>query len=284
MKLDLHIHTYTSDGHASPTEVVGAAIAGGLDVIAIADHDTAAGLEEAWAAADGTALQVIPGIEVSTRHGGHDLHILGYWIDTRSEVMKQHQLVAASRREERMKAMVARLQELGIDIAFEEVLAAAGTETRSLGRPHLARALLAGGHTRFYGEAFERYLHDGGPAFVSQGFPTVREGIEMIHAAGGVAIWAHPEITILDREIRHFVEWGLDGVECFRPYLPSAQSMLLDRAARDLGLLRTGGSDWHGPHRGPLGDFYVRDRDVPEFLAVRPLPTAVQPRPSGTSG
>lgn len=281
MKLDLHIHTYTSDGHASPTEVVGAAIAGGLDVIAIADHDTAAGIDEARAAAEGTALNVIPGIEVSTRFGNHDLHILGYWIDTQSEVMKRHQMIAAGRREERMKAMVARLQQLGITVAYEDVLEAAGAETRSLGRPHLARALLAGGHTRFYGEAFERYLHDGGPAFVSQGFPSVREGIDMIHSAGGVAVWAHPEITIFDRKIRHFVEWGLDGVECFRPYLPSAQSMLLDRAARDLGLLRTGGSDWHGPHRGPLGEFFVRDRDVPEFLAVRPLGTPTPSSPSG---
>lgn len=266
MKLDLHIHTYMSDGHASPTEVVNGAVSAGIDVIAIADHDTAAGVEEARKAAGGTQLRVIPGIEVSTSHEDNDIHILGYWINPRSQAIQEHQANSAQRRQDRMRAMVAKLQDLGVPVTYDEVVREAGVDTRSIGRPHLARVLLAGGHIRYYGEAFERYLRDGGPVVGVQHFPSVREGIRMIHDAGGVAVWAHPRIELFDSEIGHFVEWDLDGVECFRPYYPVGYSMHLEITARNLGLLRTGGSDWHGPHRGPLGEFHVRRRDVADFL------------------
>lgn len=265
-RIDLHIHSHASDGHWSPTAVVDAAAAGGLDVIAITDHDTAAGVEEAVEAARERPLRVIPGIEVSSRHGSGELHILGYFVDPRAESLRRHQEGAVDRRCDRMRRMVRKLQDQGLRVEYEDVVREAGPDASSLGRPHLARALLSRGQIRSYGEAFDRYLADGGSAFVDTDFPSVREAIEMIRAAGGVAVWAHPPIDVFDREVRTFAAWGLSGVECFRPNTPPAEALFLDTAARSLGLLRTGGSDWHGPHRTRLGDFYVRPEEVREFL------------------
>lgn len=282
MKLDLHIHSHASDGQLPPAGVVQAAIRGGLDVIALTDHDTAAGVAEAWLAARDSPLRVIAGIEVSAREGDTELHILGYHVDPLSPSMVRHHEHAVERREERMRQMVRLLQEMGVGVSFEEVLRAAGPEVVSLGRPHLARALHAGGHTRYYGEAFERYIGNSGPAFVMSDLPSVRQAIDLIHAAGGVAAWAHPPVTVFDREIRRFADWGLDGVECFRPATPDSESLLFETGARDLGLLPTGGSDWHGPHRAKLGEFFVTEAEVGEFLRLRgPGPRAATELPTG---
>ena len=267
MKLDLHVHSRASDGQFSPAAVVEAAVAGGLDVIALTDHDTALGVPEARdAAREYGSLEVIAGIEVSARAGADEVHVLGYFIDAASASILGHQRAAAERRQDRMRRMVGKLQGMGIGIDYDDVVEAAGPDARSLGRPHLARALLAGGHTRFYGEAFERYIGNQGVATVETDFPTVREAIEMIQAAGGVAVWAHPDIQAFDREIRRFAGWGLAGVECFRPNTPPADSLLLETAARELGLFPTGGSDWHAPYRARLGDFWVSEDEVRKLL------------------
>ena len=266
LRIDLHLHSHVSDGELPPAEVVRSAHAAGLDVIALTDHDTAAGYAEAQAVAAGLPIRVIPGLEVSTRWNEHELHILGYWVDPLSPQIVAHQDASVVRRVRRMERMVEKLQGMGIDITMEEVITAAGPGAQSIGRPHLARALLAGGHTRYYGEAFARYISDQGPAFVAESFPTPEQAIEMIHGAGGVAVWAHPPLELFAEEIPRFVQWGLDGVECYRPSLTPEEVLMLERATRDLGLLPTGGSDWHGPHRAPLGDFYVRPQQVAGLL------------------
>jgi predicted metal-dependent phosphoesterase TrpH len=268
MKLDLHLHSHVSDGQLPPAEVVRAALAAGLDVISLTDHDAVSGVPEATEAARGTALRVIPGIEVSTRYGAHELHILGYWVDPHSEPMRAHERRSILRREERIHAMIDRLARLGVAVDFAAVREAAGPSARTLGRPHLARAMMAAGHVRTFGQAFERYLADGGSAYVAQDFPTPAEAIETIHAAGGVAVWAHPDVTIFDQEIRTLAAQGLDGVEVYRPTVAPADSLLFETGARELGLFPTGGSDWHGPTRFQLGDFYVRAEDVTELLAA----------------
>jgi 3',5'-nucleoside bisphosphate phosphatase len=273
MRLDLHLHTDVSDGRASPAEAVRAAVAGKLDVIAITDHDTAAGVAAATIAAQAFPIFVVPGIEISARYGPLDLHILGYWIDPLHPAILEHQRAAGLRRTERMHAMIAKLHKLGLRVSFDDVRAAAGPAVEVLGRPHLARALLATGNTRHYAEAFDRYLHDGGPAFVEESFPTVAEAIERIHAAGGIAVWAHPPRDVFELEIARFASLGLDGAECLRPMSTASESLYYEARAHSLGLLVTGGSDWHGPGQVELGQFAVRPYEVRSFLdAPQSLP------------
>jgi 3',5'-nucleoside bisphosphate phosphatase len=267
LRIDLHLHSHVSDGQLSPGELVAAAAKGRLDVIALTDHDTAAGVPEARRAAEAAGIQLIPGIEISSRLDPHEFHILGYWIDPASDLILAHQESAISRRVRRMEKMVVRLQEMGIDISFEEVVAAAGPETHALGRPHLARALLNAGHIRYHGEAFVRFIGDNGPAFVAENFPTPAEAIASIHGAGGLAVWAHPPLDLFTAMLPKFREWGVDGVECYRPNLTGADIQLLEHTARQFGLLTTGGSDWHGPHRAALGDFSLRFQDAAGLLA-----------------
>lgn len=267
MRVDLHLHTWVSDGDLSPAELVRLAIQAGLDVIAITDHDTAAGVAEAQMAAAATPLVVIPGIEISTRTGDHELHILGYWIDPECDSILRHQEHATRRRSTRMVAMVERLRGMGIEISFEDVEAAAGPSTRTLGRPHLARALHARGVTRFYGEAFIRFIGDAGPAYVAEGFPPPRQAIETIHAAGGVAVWAHPPLHSVSSLLPELAAAGIDGVECYRPGMEAADVAMLEQATRAHGLFPTGGSDWHGPRRTMIGDFGLHALRVQEVLA-----------------
>jgi 3',5'-nucleoside bisphosphate phosphatase len=266
MRVDLHLHSRVSDGDVAPAALPALARAGRLDVIALTDHDTAAGVPEALAAAEGLPLTIIPGIEISTRWENLELHILGYWIDPESPPIQEHQRRAIRRRADRMVAMVARLQGMGIGVTFDDVEAAAGPEVRVLGRPHLARALHAGGHTRFYGEAFLRFIGDTGPAFVAEGFPLPQDAVRTIHAAGGLAVWAHPPVQWFDEGVALMKEWGMDGIEVYRPAVEPADVRHFESGARAHGLFTTGGSDWHGPHRSTLGDFWVEGERVGEVL------------------
>lgn len=267
MKIDLHLHSHVSDGDLSPAALVRTAVEAGLGLISLTDHDTAAGVAAAMEMAAALPISVIPGIEMSTCETPHELHLLGYWIDPSSEPILRHQQGAERRRVQRMEAMVDRLREMGVRIEMEEVRAAAGPEARSLGRPHLARALLASGQIRSFGEAFTRYIGDRGPAFVSQDFPRPADAIAAIRDAGGVAVWAHPPLDIVEELLPGFAEAGLEGVECYRPGTSPADVDFLRALAERYGLFLTGGSDWHGPRRTALGDFHLSASQVPELLA-----------------
>jgi 3',5'-nucleoside bisphosphate phosphatase len=265
-RADLHIHTRASDGELSPAALVRAAADGRLDVIAVTDHDTIGGLAEALAAAAGGPVRVIPGVEISSQHEGVEIHVLGYHVAPDAAPLLAHEHSALGRRQERAREMVRILQGQGIAIDYEDVLRAAGTDARAIGRPHVARALLAGGHVRSMGEAFERYLADGGLAFVRTEFPSVRDSIAMIRASGGVAVWAHPGMDVLERFAPAFAEWGMGGIEVFRPNTSPTDGKRIRGVARGLGMFVTGGSDWHGPHRSRLGDFFVPADEVRELL------------------
>ena len=270
LRADLHIHTRASDGELSPASVVRAAADGRLDYIAVTDHDTIDGLAEALEAARGGPVRVITGVEVSSQHEGVECHILGYHIRPDAEPLRAHENSALGRRQERAREMVRILQAQGLAIDYEDVLRAAGTDGRAIGRPHVARALLAAGHVRSMGEAFERYLADGGLAFVRTEFPDVRDSIEMIHASGGVAVWAHPGMDVLERFAPVFAEWGMSGLEVFRPNTKPTDGRRIRGLARSLGMFATGGSDWHGPYRSRLGDFFVPADEVRELLELAP--------------
>lgn len=264
MKADLHIHSTASDGTLSPVEVVERAVAGGLDVVAIADHDTAAGVPPA-VAASGDRVRVVPAIELSARHRDRDLHILGYFIDPAAPPLVAYAERARRAREERIRAMIELLSALEIAVDFEAVLHEAGPHGHALARPHLARALVAAGHAASIPEAFDRFIGDEGPAFVATDLLDVVGAIALIHEAGGVAVWAHPPLPVLGA-LPAFVEAGLDGLECHRPRVNAQDLGRLLNKARDHGLLVTGGSDWHGEWHGPLGAFHVGRGEVGAFL------------------
>jgi 3',5'-nucleoside bisphosphate phosphatase len=265
LRIDLHIHSTASDGSLPPAAVVAAARAGGLHIIALADHDTLAGIAPAQAAAHGV-LHVIPALELSTHHNGAELHMLGYFVDVKNAALVQYSGRAGNARALRMREMLARLDEVGVSIAFDEVVAAAGPRPESLGRPHLARAMLQRGYVTTVSDAFDRYIGDDCPAFVPTRLISPAEGIGLIHAAGGVAVWAHPRPDQLHVDLARFVEWGLDGVECYRPRVSHVDAERVANLARMYQLLITGGSDWHGEWQGRLGDFSLERDDVAEFL------------------
>jgi 3',5'-nucleoside bisphosphate phosphatase len=270
MRLDLHLHSSASDGKLLPRELVTHARAAGLDVIALCDHDTTAGHAEAAAAAAAAgprACRVIPAVELSSTAGGHDLHFLGYFIDPEDPAMRRHQQEAVARREERVQGMIARLASLGFPIEFDDVLRLAGPGSHALGRPHVARALIERGHVRTFAEAFDRFLRDGGPAFLPTELMDPEAAIALIHRIGGLSVWAHPPLDTLRAALPRYAAAGLDGIECFRPrHLPAETKELVESAAR-LGLIRSGGSDWHGEWHGRLGEFFVAPDQVPELSA-----------------
>ena len=266
MRADLHLHSTASDGSLSPGAVVSAARAGGLDVVALCDHDTVGGVAAALAEA-GESLRVIPAIEISTSLDGRELHLLGYGIDPTQPALVRYTEAAAQARTERMRRMLEQLAERGIRVSLEEVLNAADVPPQCLGRPHLARALHTRGYVRNVSDAFDRFIGNEGPAYVQLELLEPRQAIELIHQAGGVAVWAHPRIDAFDRGVRGLRELGLDGVECYRPRLAPSEVQYFETAARDLELLRTGGSDWHGAWHGKLGEWVVDGDQIADFFA-----------------
>lgn len=266
MNLDLHMHSSASDGRLSPTEVVEAAIRGRLDVIALTDHDTVAGVEEAREAARGRALHVVPGLEVSTTWDETELHILGYFVDLSDPALRRHGAEAGERRRRRLEEMVRRLRGQGVTVAFETVVEMAGDDVASLGRPHLARALEEAGYVDEPAEAFDRFIGNDHPAYIPTRLVDPESAIAMIHGAGGVAVWAHPPSHLLDELLPRLVAVGLDGLEAYRPRHRPEKTTRLERAASHHGLVVSGGSDWHGPDDGELGTFRVEAREVAKLL------------------
>lgn len=267
MKLDLHMHTTASDGAWAPSEVVRAAELGGLDVIAITDHDTAGGVAAAQQAAE--HVRVIAGAELSSTHDDHELHILGYGIDPSASGIVAHRARAEALRIERMHEMIGRLRDLGVHIGFEDVERHAGPDREMVGRPHLAAALVEAGAVPDFRTAFDRYLSNDGPAYVPTALQTPVEAIETIIQAEGVAVWAHPPSNQLESLLPGLVEAGLAGVEVYRPLNSASWVAQLEQAADHHGLLRTGGSDWHNLERNDaLGSWWVEREQIAAFTEV----------------
>jgi 3',5'-nucleoside bisphosphate phosphatase len=261
---DLQSHSVHSDGHLPAADVVEHAARAGVELLALSDHDTIDGVEEALRAGAHHGITVVPATEISAVDGGReDLHVLGYRIDHRDPVLAARLEDARADRERRAEAMGERLRELGYEID-PSPLEARRRAGKPIGRPHLAGAVLAhpanARRLREEGHAdvssfIPAYLIPGAPAYMPRTRPTVAEAIRWIHEAGGVAVWAHPFWDIEEQEevlqaIVRFRAEGLDGVEAFYPTHSEAQARLLaDRCAAE-GLLATGSSDFHGPdHR-----------------------------------
>jgi predicted metal-dependent phosphoesterase TrpH len=245
--VDLHTHSTASDGSRTPGEVVVAARAAGLAAFALTDHDTIAGLPDARAAGAQQGVRVISGVELSAVEGDIETHILGLHLSELADL--EHRLVALREmRVTRATRIVERLNALGIAVTFEAVLAQAAGG--ALGRPHVARALIAGGFATDFREAFERYLGNGKPAFVAKDKLPLAEAIGLIHKAGGLAVLAHPGQLATRERLATLAALGLDGVEVLHPSHSWDESQRLDALAAELELVRSGGSDWHGAPDG----------------------------------
>lgn len=269
MRLDLHIHTTASDGAWSPAKVVRAAAHGGLDVIAVSDHDTTASVAAAQVAAAEVKLQVIPAMEASSTWQGREIHVLGYFLDPSSTVLATHETRARQLRQDRMTEMVRRLVEQEVHVTFSDVEEAAGPDRSSIARPHLARALVAKGYASSVPDAFNRLIGDPCAAFVPTELQSPTEAVEMLLAAGGIPIWAHPPRDLVDSLLPSLIGAGLQGLEVYRPSHRRNDVLRLEGICRTANLFMSGGSDWHTPEYGPeLGDFFVAADEVEKLLTA----------------
>jgi 3',5'-nucleoside bisphosphate phosphatase len=257
-RVDLHLHTTVSDGYLRPSDLIRRAHANGVRTLAVTDHDNTDGLAEARAEAEALGLTLIPGIELSTDLGPIGVHVLGYFLRYDDPAFQARLLPMRDDRLNRAYGMVARLGELGYPISIDRVLEIAGEG--SIGRPHVAQALLEAGHVGSIAEAFDRFIADHGPAYVERMKLTPQDAIALIHANGGVASVAHPyDAPDVEALVAELVAAGLDGIETYyQGYGPERVEHLL-ALTRQYGLVPTGGSDYHG---FPMGDASEVDNDV----------------------
>ncbi len=250
MLIDLHTHSRASDGTDSPAEVIGKAHASGLDVIGLTDHDSAAGWAEAANAARAVGVTFVPGMEISTKLDGAGVHLLAYLPDPTYPPLVEELTRILAGRTGRLGAMVAQLQEAGVDITEDEVLAQVG-DSPAIGRPHIADVLVAKGVVTDRTEAFRDWLGWGRPGYTVRYATPTKEMVAIVTAAGGAAVIAHPwgrgSRRVLDRTtLAGLVELGLVGVEVDHQDHPDADRETLRGLAADLGLVATGSSDYHG--------------------------------------
>ncbi len=248
-RLDLHLHTTHSDGSCTPTEVVTMAHRAGVAALAITDHDIMTGLAEAVTAGQQYGIEVIPGVEISSLAGNSELHILGYFLDGQDSALDDRLKILRDSRHLRNPRIIERLQMLGIDITYDEVRTLAGTD--SIGRPHIARVLMDKRIVASAKEAFDRFLAEGKPAYVPRELPSPAEAIRWIKAARGLAVLAHPTWVKVEEQslvdlVRQLKADGLDGVEVYYSTHAARQTREYLSLAHQLGLLVTGGSDFHG--------------------------------------
>ena len=267
MRLDLHIHTTASDGALSPGSVLRLAQKGRLDVIALADHDTTAGVRRILERGVEGSIQVVPALEVSSTLDSKELHVLGYFVDPGAEGIREHEIRAVHLREKRMRGMIKRLGTSGVEVHFDAVVEAAGPERTALSRPHLARALVSAGYVSTVPEAFDRFIGDEHPSFIPTSLLSPEEAIRLILDAGGIPVWAHPPENQVEGLLPRLVQAGLRGLEVYRPRHGPAYTLKLENLCRAWKLLPSGGSDWHDPDRGSeLGDFFVTAEEVAGLL------------------
>jgi predicted metal-dependent phosphoesterase TrpH len=244
-KVDLHLHSTESDGRLSPTRLLELAERNGVRRLALTDHDTTQGLAEAFEAGRQLGVEVFPGIELSTDIPGTEVHVLGLFLRHEDTAFQQKLAEFRAGRLGRAEQMVAKLGELGVPIAWERVLELAGTA--SVGRPHVAQALLEAGHVKSMPEAFDRFIGRNGPAYAERAKLTPAEAVALIHSVSGMAVLAHPlETEGVEAIIPELARDGLDGVECYYQGYDQPKVQHLVALARSFGLVPTGGSDFHG--------------------------------------
>ncbi|MBW8770412.1 MAG: PHP domain-containing protein [Gemmatimonadetes bacterium] len=245
--VDLHMHSTASDGSRAPADVVRAAKRADLVAIALTDHDTVAGLAEARAAGEELGVRIINGVELSAVEGDSETHLLGLHLSDTS-VLERGLTELREMRSRRATRIVELLQAQGVQVTLDDVLMQAGAG--AIGRPHVARALVADGWAVDVRDAFDRYLAAGRSAYVAKDQLGMRDAIAMVHAAGGLAVLAHPGATATRERLEALRALGLDGVEIKHPSHSPQDTARIRTLADQLGLLPSGGSDWHGAADG----------------------------------
>ena len=247
MIVDLHLHTTASDGRCTPHELVDRASRAGVTVMAVTDHDTVAAIPEVRTAAEACGIEVVAGIEITSIEDGRDIHLLGYFIDPAGAELTAFLARQRAQRMARVEALAVRLAQLGMPIDIAPVLTQAREQAgRSVGRPQIARAMIAAGYVADSREAFDRWLATGRPAFVPRSGASPGEVIDIVHAAGGLVSMAHPGQTDVDSRISAYVAAGLDAIELFHPDHDAGTVDRYRSMASALNLLASGGSDFHG--------------------------------------
>lgn len=268
---DLHTHTTASDGMQAPAENVRLAKAAGLSAIAITDHDTVAGVAEAMLEGERLGMTVVPGVEVSTVANGTDIHILGYY--TNNDDVEWLTRLASLRglRDQRNEMIVNKLQELGIALTMDEVIAAAHGESTmepakaadaSIGRPHIAAALISKGIVSNMKEAFDRYLKTGAAAYVNLPRLNPFEAVDWIREAGGTSVIAHPGLYGNDSLVEEIIRYGVQGIEVFHSDHGPEEERRYAELAASCHLIATGGSDFHGSRAGVIFHGAIGNRTV----------------------
>jgi predicted metal-dependent phosphoesterase TrpH len=242
------VHSTASDGALSPTRVVEAARDAKLYAIALTDHDTVDGVAEATAAGAEFGVRLIAGVELSSHFDDDELHLLGLHLSNQDAMRSALRGLQAGR-VERAVRIVEVLNKHSIPVTMDAVLAEA--DKGAVGRPHVARAMVAGGWVRDFREAFDRWIGFGRPAYMAKERFDVADAIALVHQAGGLAVWAHPGESATPTRILRLADMGLDAVEVLHPSHPPSLSQRLFDNTEKAGLLPSGGSDWHGTHDGP---------------------------------
>jgi hypothetical protein len=254
---DLHIHTYYSDGVHSPTEVVEMAKMKGLSAIAITDHDSVSGIEEGVRAGERRGIEVVHGVELSSQEGLRDVHILGYLISLNRSALTEKLRFFREERVKRAHIIIKKLRDLGISIELDEILQI--SKNGSVGRPHIAQVLLKKGYVSSIKEAFDKYIGYESPAYVPKYKMSPKEAISLIRSSGGIPVYAHPGVHADPEYIVHLSKLGLMGIEVWHPDHSEEDIKVLIEIADRCGLIKTGGTDFHGIEKGkaPIGEIKI---------------------------
>ncbi|MDQ7857377.1 MAG: PHP domain-containing protein [Armatimonadota bacterium] len=269
MRIDLHTHTTASDGVLAPAALVEEARRWGVEVLAVSDHDTTAGLDEALGAGAALGVEVWPAVELSCDVEAGEVHMLGYFVDRTLDWFQALLSRLRDGRSLRARRMVERLAALGVPVEFDRVRQIAGEA--AIGRPHVARALVEAGRVRTVAEAFDRFIGRHGPAYVERVKVTPLQAVDVIRAAGGLAVLAHPGWGGQEGMVPALVAGGLDGIEVYHPDHTPDQVRAYAALAGRYGLLVTGGTDFHGgglATRVNVGSQYVPEHVLPPLRAA----------------
>lgn len=268
MRFDLHVHSAASDGLLRPQQLIRAALSAKLSALAITDHDSVHGVPEAIDAARGTDLFIIPGVELSASWNGTDVHILGYFVNPHDRALCHRLSQLRKARITRARNMVKALRKTGIEVTLEDVLHFAGEG--SVGRSHIARALVSRGHVKSVTEAFKNLIGHGQPYYLPKPVAHPVDVVKIIIEAGGVPVLAHPGITAVDDSIPILVKAGLAGLEAYHGEHTYEQRLHYCDLARKHNLIVTGGSDFHGPDTPgcPLGGVKMPDSVLEDLYAA----------------